>query len=215
MGDQTPDWPREKRQLPPGLTTSAAANPGGSVAEIDGSVVSNPDGYVPPEAIIGAFLVGPDGRATGDYVRNPRHGPVRDDFTKLESPDHWLSWLPDTPGRSVRTALEEILAEQVAGAVVEWVKIVDEPVFLTARVRSSSDPDRLIVRRAVIAVVFALGVRAPERRLEILAGAFSWAAVGLDRPGGRRDRTWLDLGVSRDRAEELLRHRVHEVGEVQ
>lgn len=215
MGDRTPDWPREKRQLPPGLTAAAAANPGGSVAEIDGSVVSNPDGYVPPEAIIGAFLVGPDGRATGDYVRNPGHGPVRDDFTKLESPDHWLGWLPDTPGRSVRAALEEILAEQVAGAVVEWVKIVDEPVFLTVGVRSSSDPGRLIVRRAAIAVVFALGVRAPERRLEILTGVFSWAAVGLDRPGGRRDRTWLDLGMSREHAEELLRHRVHEVGEVQ
>jgi hypothetical protein len=185
------------------------------VAEIDGSVVSNPDGYVPFEAIIGCFLVGPDGRATGDYVRNPRHGPVRDDFTKLESPDHWLGWLPDTPGRSVRTALEETLAEQVAGAVVEWVKIDEEPVFLTVGVRSSNEPDRMIVRRAAVAVVFALGVRAPGRRLDILTGAFSWAAVGLDRPGGRRDRMWLDLGMSREHAEELLRHRVHEVGEVQ
>lgn len=211
MGDQTPEWPRERRQLPAGLIAAAAANPGGSVAEIDGSVVSNPDGYVPPEAIIGAFLVGPDGRATGDYVRNPRHGPVRDDFTNLESPDHWLGWLPDTPGRSVRTALERILAEQVAGAVVEWVKVVEEPVFLTVGVRSSSDPDRLIVRRAAIAVIFALGVGAPGRRLDILTGAFSWAAVGLDRPGSRRDRTWLDLGMSRPRAEELLQHRVREV----
>jgi hypothetical protein len=138
---------------------------------------------------------------------------VRDDFTKLESPDHWLGWLPDQPGRSVRTALEEILAEQVAGAAVDLVKIVEEPVFLTVGVRSSSAPDRLIVRRAAIAVVFALGVRAPERRPEILTGAFSWAAVGLDLPGGRRDRTWLDLGMSREHAEELLRHRVHQVSE--
>jgi hypothetical protein len=215
MGDETPDWPREKRQLPPGLIATAAANPGGSVAEIDGSVVRDPDGYVPPEAIIGVFPVGPDGRATGDYVRNPRYGPVQDDFAKLESPDHWLGWLPDTPGRSVRTALEEILAEQVAGTVVEWVKILEEPVFLTGGVRSPSDPDQLIVRRAAIAVVFALGGRAPERRLEILTGAFSWAAVGLDRPDGRRDRTWLDLGMSRERAEELLRHRVYHVDEAQ
>lgn len=139
---------------------------------------------------------------------------MRDDFTKLESPDHWLGWLPDTPGRSVRTALEKTLGEQVAGAVVEWVKVVEEPVFLTAGVRSSSEPDRLIVRRAAIAVVFALGVRAPGRRLDILIGAFSWAAVGLDQPGGRRDRNWLDLGMSRTRAEELLRDRVHQVDEV-
>jgi hypothetical protein len=213
MGAETPDWPREKRQLPAGLIAAAAANPGGSVAEIDGSVVRDPDGYVPNEAIIGVFLVGPDGRATGDYVRNPRYGPVRDDFTKLESPDHWLGWLPDTPGRSVRTALEETLAEQVAGAVVEWVKIDEEPVFLTVGVRSSSDPDRLIVRRAAVAVVFALGVRAPGRGLDILTGAFSWAAAGLDRPGDRRDRTWLDLGMSRGQAEELLRQRIDQIGE--
>jgi hypothetical protein len=25
---------------------------------------------------------------------------VQDDFTKLESSDHWLGWLPDTPDRS-------------------------------------------------------------------------------------------------------------------
>jgi hypothetical protein len=201
--------------LPPSLTATAAANPGGSVAEIDGSVVRDPDGYVPAEAIIGLYLVGPDGRATGDYVRNPRHGPVRDDFIKLESPDHWLGWLPDTPGRSVRTSLEEILAEQVAGTVVEWVKIVEEPVFLTGGVRSSSYPNQMTVRRAAIAVVFALGVRAPGRGLEILTGAFSWAVGGLDRPGSRRDRTWLDLGMSRASAEELLRRRVYQVDEVQ
>jgi hypothetical protein len=215
MGEQTPDWPREKRQLPAGLIAAAAANPGGSVAEIDGSVVRDPDGYVPHEAVIGAFLVGPDGRATGDYVRNPRYGPVQDDFTRLESPDHWLGWLPDSPGRSVRAALEENLAAQVAGTVVEWVKIVEEPVFLTVGVRSSSDPDRLMIRRAAIAVVFALGVRAPGRRLDILTGAFSWVAAGLDRPGDRRDRTWLDLGMSRGQAEELLRQRIDQAGESQ
>lgn len=215
MADETPDWPREKRQLPSSLVAAAAANPGGSVAEIDGSVVHDPNGYVPPEAIIGAFEVGPDGRATGVYVRNPQYGQVRDDLTELESPDHWLGWLPDTPGRSIRAALEEILAGQVAGAVLEWVKIVADPVFLTVGVRSPSDSGKVIIRRAAIAVVFALGVRAPERRLEILTGAFSWATAGLDRPGSRRDRTWLDLGMSREHAEELLRYRVHQVDEGQ
>jgi hypothetical protein len=131
MVDKTPEWPREKRQLPSGLIAEAAANPGGSVAEIDGLMVRDPNGYVPLEAIIGIYAIGPDGRATGDYLRNPRHGQVRDDFSKLESPDHWLGWLPDTPARSVRTALEETLAEQVEATVVEWVKIVEEPVFLT------------------------------------------------------------------------------------
>jgi hypothetical protein len=68
------EWPRERRQLP-AQTAEAASNPGGSVAEIDGSMVRDPDGYVPPEAVIGIFTVGPDGRATGDHVRNPPYGP--------------------------------------------------------------------------------------------------------------------------------------------
>jgi hypothetical protein len=145
VADEITEWPRERRQLPPRLAAEAAANPGGSVAEIDGSVVTDPDGYVPPEAIIGVFAVGPDGRATGEYLRNPGHGPPRDDFTRLESPDHWLGWLPDTPGRAVRGELEAILAGQVEGSVVEWAKIVDEPAFLTVGVRSASDPERLTI----------------------------------------------------------------------
>jgi hypothetical protein len=80
--------------------------------------------------------------------------------------------------------MEAILTAQVEGSVVEWVKIVDEPAFLTVSVRSPSDPDRLIIRRAALAVVFALGVRPPARRPEILTGVFSWEATGLDQPGG-------------------------------
>lgn len=173
-------------------------------------MVHDPNGYVPPEAILGAFLVGPDGKATGDYVRNPRYGQVRDDFSKLDTPDHWLGWLPDTAGRSVRTALGEILAEQVSGSMVEWVKILEEPVFLTIGVRSPSDPGKLIIRKAAVAAVFALGVQAPGRRLEILTGVLSWVAAGLDQPGSRRDRTWLDFGMSRGEAEELLKERVQQ-----
>jgi hypothetical protein len=96
---------------------------------------------------------------------------------------------------------------------VEWVKIVDDPVFLTVGVRSAAHPQRLAIRRAALAVVFALGVRPPQRKPVILTGAFSWAAVGLDQPGGRRDRTWFDLNMPREHAEELLKHRVYQVGD--
>jgi hypothetical protein len=47
----------------------------------------------------------------------------------------------------------------------------------------------MIVRRAALAVVFALGVRPPQRKVANVTGAFSWAATGLDEPGHRRDRT--------------------------
>jgi hypothetical protein len=89
-------WRRERRRLPEHLIAAAAANPGGSVAEIDRSVVSDPDGYVPAEVIIGFYLIGPDGRATGEFVHNLSFGPVRDDFARLESPDRWL---PEPAGR--------------------------------------------------------------------------------------------------------------------
>jgi hypothetical protein len=212
-GGKSFDWPRERRQLPASLAAEAAANPGGSVAEIDGSMVSDPDGYVPVEAIVGIFSVGADGRATGDYFRNPGHGPVRDDVTRLEEPDHWLGWLPDAPGRAVSAQLAATLAGQVEGAALEWLKVVDEPAFLTVGVRSPADPGRLIIRRAALALVLAFGVRSPSRGLEILTSVFSWAAVGLDQPGSRRDRTWLDFGMSRERAEELLKVRLYQVGE--
>ena len=210
MTEGQPQWPIERRSMPAHLAAEAAAHPGGWVYEIDGSVVSNPDGYVPAEAIIGGFAVGPDGRPTGEYARNPGHGPVRDDFTRLEAPDHWLGWLPGTPAESVRGQLHAILADQVPGSVLEWVKIIDEPVFLTAGVRSQTDPETVIVRRAALAVVFALCVRPPNSKAEILTGAFTWAAGRLDERRLRRDRTWFDVNIDRAQAEELLKRRIYE-----
>jgi len=217
MTDEAPKWPSEQRKMPDFLIPEAAANPNGYVAEIDGAQISDPNGPVPGEAIIGVYCVGPAGQATGEYLRNPGHGPVQDDFTKLDSftkldnPDHWLGWLPHESDQAVRSALESTLNAQVPGSVVEWVKIVEDPVFLTGGVRNPSDPDKIIVQRAALAVVFWLGVRPPQERIEVLTGAFSWVAAGLDQPGGRFDRTWLDLGMSRDQAEELLTSRIYEI----
>jgi hypothetical protein len=56
----------------------------------------------------------------------------------------------------------------VPGSILEWVKIIDEPVFLTSGVRSPTDDEKLIVRRAALAVVFALRVRMPKGNAEIL-----------------------------------------------
>lgn len=82
----------------------------------------------------------------------------------------------------------------------------------TAGVRSPADP-RLIVRRAGLAVVFALGVQAPQRKPAILTGALTWATVGADEPGQRRDRTWIDFNTPREQAQELLNDRIYHVGE--
>jgi len=103
-------------------------------------MVSSPDGYAPAEAIIGGFAVGPDGQPTCEYARNPGHGPARDDFTRLQTSDHWLGWLPDTPARPVRSQFQAVLAGQVPGSVLDWVKKINEPAFLTTDVRSPTNP---------------------------------------------------------------------------
>jgi hypothetical protein len=62
----------------------------------------------------------------------------------------------------------------------------------------------------LVALPFALGVRVPAGRAETITGVLSWAAAGLDAPGTRSGRVWLDIGMSRQHAEQLLQQRVHD-----
>ncbi len=195
----------------PALRAAAAENPGGSVAEIDPTYIDDPNGYVPPEAIRGAWLVDSSGKLTGEYQRNPRHGVPQDDFSKLTDPDHWLGWLGDDPATAVRKGIEGSLRAQVAGAVVEWVKIRETPRFLTSGRRHSADKELMLVTRAALAAPFALSVRTTRHGRSVLLGVFSWAAVNLSPPEVRKDRHWLDLGVGLDWAGERLQERIYEI----
>lgn len=196
-----PDWPSERRGLPTELLAEAAANPGGTVAEIDGNHIPDANGYVPPEAVIGVYTVDGNGQPTGIFRRNPNYGPIQDDFARLTAPDHWLGWLPGEPSAVIRTELLKTLEDQVPGSTLEWVKVTDEPKFLTGFVRNPNDTEtpndmvRGTVTRAGLAVAFVLSVVTPSRQRFFLHGGFSWAATGLDRPGERQDRTWFDLDV--------------------
>jgi hypothetical protein len=201
-------WPRERRVVPDGVKGEATKHPGRTVFEIDGSLVVDPSAYVPREAIIGVFLVGHDGVATGDFLRNPDHGPVQDDFEQLTLRDVWLDWLPGAPLAAVRGQIEDMLSGQVTGSRVDWLKIIDEPDFLTTWVGSETGG---VVRRAGLALLFALSVTAPSGGPWIHTGAFSWVAAHLDEPARRRDRTWLDLGSSRVEAGEALKVRIYEL----
>ncbi|MGX1541038.1 hypothetical protein [Streptomyces adustus] len=206
-------WRGRRRGIPrePALLAAAAENPGGSVAEIDPAYVDDPNGYVPPEAIRGAWLVDSSGKLTGEYRENPRHGVPQDDFSKLTEPDHWLGWLGDDPATAVREGIEESLRAQVADAVVEWVKILETPRFLTGMRGHSEDEQIKLVTRAALAAPFALSVRTAEHGRSILLGVFSWASVNLSVPGDRKDRHWFDLGVGLDWAGERLRERIYEI----
>ncbi|MFC9927857.1 hypothetical protein [Streptomyces sp. NPDC127190] len=180
---------------------------------IDSDLVGDPNGYVPGEAVRGVWVVGEDGKLTGEFVENPNFGPPKDDFAKLVDSQHWLGWLGEQPAVAVRDSIAGILADQVAGADLEWIKILDVPRYLTAGRPRPDDASRLVVTRAGIALSFALGVTSPGREREILQGVFSWVAVGLDRPGERKDRVWFDLRADLDWAETQLRERIYRVGQ--
>ncbi|MFH7595529.1 hypothetical protein WDV06_10565 [Streptomyces racemochromogenes] len=212
MGDISAERRRILQSPPPELVAEAAANPGGSVAVIDPAFIGDPNGYVPGEAVQGVWVVGEDGKLTGEFVENPNYGPPKDDFAKLTGSGHWLGWLADQPAAAVRDSIAGILDEQVAGAVVEWIKILDDPRYLTGGRPHPADPDRMTVTRAGLAVSFALSVTSPGHPRETLQGVFTRVAVGLDQPGHRKDRVWLDLRADLDWAETELRERIYRVG---
>ncbi|WP_285786996.1 hypothetical protein [Micromonospora sp. NBRC 101691] len=202
----------DRRSHPPAaLAAEAARHPGGSVAEIDHTLVSDPNGFVPAEAVRGVWKVGADGRLTGEFQPNPNYGPPQDDFTRLVSTGHFLDWLGDDPASAVRGSVAEIVDQQVPGATVRWMKITDEPRFLTAGRRAPDDPESLILTRAALAASFAIGVDSPSGRHDVLWGVHSIVVVGLDRGDRARSRAWFDLWTELDAAEHLLRSRIAEV----
>ncbi|MFD0381355.1 hypothetical protein [Streptomyces sp. NPDC127112] len=214
MGDISAERRRILKSPPPELVAEAAANPGGSVAAIDRSLVGDPNGYVPGEAVQGFWVVGQDGKLTGEFVENPNYGQPQDDFSKLTESGHWLVWIAEQPAAAVRDSIAGILAAQVPGAELEWIKILEEPRYLTgARRPDSDDPNHVIITRAGIALSFALSVNSPGRSRETLQGVFSWVTVALDQPGRPKSQVWFDLGADLDWAEEQLRERIYRVGE--
>jgi hypothetical protein len=202
---------KRRRRPAEGLVAEAARNPGGWVYEIDGEWVDDPNGYVPPEAIRGGWQVDDAGQITGDFVPNERHGRPRDDFELLTEADHWLDWLGDQPGRAVRDRIEEMLAEQVDGAKVEWLKVIAEPRFLTGGKPLPDDPGKAQVVRTGLAVEFGLSVVQPDGQRDVLTGVFSLAVAGMDEPAAR-EQSWLDLGETIDRAGPLLEERLLSLG---
>ncbi|WP_199234662.1 hypothetical protein [Kribbella sp. VKM Ac-2568] len=202
----------KRRRIPSdGLVAEAARNPGGWVYEIDGDWVDDPNGYVPPEAIRGGWRVDEAGRLTGEFVPNKRHGRPRDDFELLTKADHWLGWLGDQPGRAVRDRIEELLVQQVEVAKVEWLKITEEPKFLTGGMPLADDPGRAQVVRTGLAVEFGLSVVQLDGRRDVLTGVFSLAVARMDEPAAR-EQSWLDLGETIDQIGPLLEERLLSLG---
>ncbi|WP_240805258.1 hypothetical protein [Streptomyces sp. A1547] len=115
------------------------------------------------------------------------------------------------PATAVRKGIEESLRAQVADAVVEWIKILETPRFLTGGRQHAEDERAVLLTRAALAAPFALSVRTTQHGRSILLGVFSWAAVNLAPPKVRKDRHWFDLGVGLDWAGERLHGRIYEM----
>jgi hypothetical protein len=60
----------------PGEVAEAASIPNGWVYRIAGSV-ADPNGRVPPEAIIGAWKVDAVGKITGEFIPNPKYDALK------------------------------------------------------------------------------------------------------------------------------------------
>lgn len=133
---------------------------------------------------------------------------MTDDFSPLDPSKHWLDWLGPSPSQAVRSEIESMLRKQVASAVLDWVRLLGAPKYLTGGRKDPEDENKLIVTRTAIAVQFELQVSSPNR-VDRLYGVFSWVASGLDSK--RRDRMYLDLDTELSAAEELLMSRIYEL----
>ncbi|MFF1711914.1 hypothetical protein [Streptomyces sp. NPDC058268] len=98
----------------------------------------------------------------------------------------------------------------MADAVVQWVKILETPRFLTIGRQPSEGEQVMVVTRAALAAPFALSVHTTQHGRSILQGVFTWAAVNLAPPKARKDRHWFDLGVELEWAGERLQGRIYE-----
>ncbi|MFW6691434.1 hypothetical protein [Streptomyces sp. MAR4 CNX-425] len=70
-----PGGDKTTRTPPPELVAEARRHAGGWVYEIDATMVDDPDGEVPPTAIVGGWEVSRKGTLTGVYMANPNYAP--------------------------------------------------------------------------------------------------------------------------------------------
>jgi hypothetical protein len=204
------DWPAEERILPESQRDAARANAGGALAEIDLSMLSNPDAWAPLETYHGVFEIDEAGSPTGRYFRNPGYGPVQDDYSPFDgrAPQPWF---PDDEPGAMREALADNLADQVPGSTIEWVKFRGKLETIVGGPRDPAD-NTMTVRRSAMAVEFICSVRSPRGR-DFLQGVITVATTGLDKPGTAHTRVWMDVvdEIPVADALKLLEERVFEV----
>lgn len=115
-----------------------------------------------------------------------------DDFAKLYDTEHMLNWFADEPYAAIRSNMEEMLGQQVAGSRLNSFTVTSEPQWLTGGRRDGADDNQVILVRSAVAFEFAMSVEAQGKKYQ-LSGVYTWAAVHLDQPGKHKHRVWMDL----------------------
>ena len=119
-----------------------------------------------------------------------------DDFSKLTPSEHMLRWLDDDPYTTIRAEVQNILNEQVPGAVLVAFRVVSEPQWLTGARPKEDDPDKAILVRTGVAFAFELQVDEPNGESHDVRGVYSWVGVHLDDPAKGQQRIWFDVDGS-------------------
>ncbi len=116
-----------------------------------------------------------------------------DNFTKLQQTEHMLKWFAEEPYAAIRSSVEDMLKQQVAGSRLTTFTVLSEPQWLTGAVPSDADANKVILVRSAVAFEFGLSVES-QGQSHRLSGVYTWAAVHLDQPGQHKHRVWMDLG---------------------
>ncbi|MGW8390518.1 hypothetical protein [Pseudoduganella sp. HUAS MS19] len=115
-----------------------------------------------------------------------------DNFDKLHQTEHMLKWLDDEPYESIRSEVEDMLQQQVAGSALNSFRVVSDPQWLTGARKPEDGGSKVILVRVGVAFEFELSVDGNGRTHE-LNGVFTWAGFSLDDPANRRRQVWLDI----------------------
>lgn len=115
-----------------------------------------------------------------------------DNFEKLHQTEHMLKWLDDDPYNSIRSEVEDILQQQVAGSVLNFFRVSSDPQWLTGARKREDGSNKAILVRVGVAFEFELSVDG-EGETHELKGVFTWAGFDLDDPVNRRRQVWFDI----------------------
>lgn len=231
---ERPPWPSERHAVPDRLRAGEPYAPGTFAYMVDPALVPADSDGTPPSAIAGCYPIGPDGRATGEFLRNPDYVPAQDDVSRLQAPELHLEWLGGPPSVRLRAILEDLLGdlELVRVHVVDGPRTVmrGETMAQQPDLSHLADPEQprgprwnplrrggreqaeptlraVVLTDAGLAAAVTLWVHHPDGRGHLMHGIFTLVRTHLstDHHGGA---VWLEPDSTLDQAEAQLEARI-------